>query len=392
MKRVLNYIRVLLTGGVWGFVYFWIFVPIISRFFSFEFLSLQAWQDKWHDFIDYKWLVNTGFDFALLMAMALWIPMWVFGWWLLCKINWSVLKPKVKPRTVVKKVLQVKDSKRTYAAPRPLPSVIQATRYVAPKLPGQQEETVSGQKSHTNLVQIIHAVAAVAKKYQVEVFQHILLEGYRVPLAISTDARAVMIEIVNKKNVNWSVEFADDIMKSNWYSEGGVMEALALDLLKASASLAKSEPNSEILSAILLTDGRILNAKQTVDYFKKNGIFLLSFNNGGPKNDILDLPSFLSTYFDLKEGEEDPAPHKVEKVPIKRADNQVENVSTENNADLDKTDKDVLEGDENLGIESDADIEEETFEPDDNVDESGLDKIESEVPLEDVKQQEGTPS
>lgn len=390
MKKGISYIKILLTGIIWTFVYFFVLIPIVSHVFSFDFLSVQAWQDKWRDFAEYRWLVKTSFDFALLATMILWIPVWLIGWWLLCKIKWSVLKPKIKPRTVVKKVLEVKESKPTYATPRPLPSVIQAARYVAPKLPGQQEETTSGQKSHTNLVQMIRSIATVAKKYQVEIFQHILLEGNRVPLAISTDARAVMIEIVNKKNVNWSVEFTDDIMKSSWYSEGGVMENLAQDLLKASASLAKSEPNSEILSAIVLTDGRILNAKQTVEYFKKNGIFLLSFNNGEPKNDILDLPSFLSTYFDLKEGEEDPAPRKVEKVPLrsaapaKNAQNELISDDSQLVSGDEESSENVFEEDENLDVEEEQEFEEEF--------ESSEEELESEDSQTNVKQKEGTPS
>lgn len=329
MSKGINYTKVILTGIVWGFVYFLIFMPMVGYFFSFDFLSGQEWQSKWKDFIDYKWLVKTKFDFALLMTMILWIPVFFVFWWLLCKINWGILKPKAKPRTVVKKVLEIKENKQTYAAPRALPSAIKVRSYVSPKLPSQQEEKTSGQKSHTNLVQMIRSIATIAKKYQVEIFQHILLEGNRVPLAISTDARAVMIEIVNKKNVNWSVEFTDDIMKSSWYCEGGTMESLAQDLLKASASLARSEPNSEILSAIVLTDGRILNAKQTADYFEKHGIFLLSFNNGEPKSDLRDLPSFLSAYFDLKDGETDPAPHPVEKVPIRVRSTVSEEETTE---------------------------------------------------------------
>ena len=43
---------------------------------------------------------------------------------------------------------------------------------------------------------------------------------------------------------------------------------------------------------------------------------MLVFNNGQPQGDILDFSSFLSAYFDLKEGEADPALVKLEKVPV----------------------------------------------------------------------------
>lgn len=318
-------IQPILIGFVWSLLYFKIIMPILGIIFSFDFLSASAWTSKWRDFAEYRWQIKTSGDFVLLLIMLLWIPIWALIWWALNKINWLKFKPQKKPKAVVHDLLKEKaQNKQVYAAPRPMPSTIQVHKYVAPKLPGQEDakEVKSGEKSHTNVLQMIKAMAVIARKYKVEIFQHILLEGNRVPMAISTDARAVLIEIVNKKGVNWSVEFSDDVTKSGWYSEGGVMENLAQELLGATASLAKSEPNSEILSAIVLTDGRIVNAKQTEEYFKKHGIFLLCFNNGEPKNELLDIASFLSAYFDLKEGEADPALKKLPKVPVGTARQQ----------------------------------------------------------------------
>ncbi len=326
-KGKISIVQAILTGVLWSALYFGLIVPVIGWLLDFNFLSGTEWQNKYQAFVNYKWQVNTLFDTLLFFAMLLWIPFWLLGWWYVYKINWKKFKPAPRKKTIARKTFELRENRQIYHMPRKMPSTVQPTRYVAPKLPNQTEEVVSGAKSHTNLVQMIRSIATLAKKYQVEIFQHILLEGHRVPMAISTDARAVLIEIVNKKNVNWSVEFTDDVTQGSWYSEGGVMDKLAQDLMLASASLAKSEPNSEILSAIVVTDGRILNAKQAVEYFKSKGIFLIGFNNAEPKSDLLDLPSFLSAYFDLKAGETDPAPHPVEKVPLKSkqiADNTAE--------------------------------------------------------------------
>ena len=61
-----------------------------------------------------------------------------------------------------------------------------------------------------------------------------------------------------------------------------------------------------------------MNAKQTVEYFKKYGIHLIYFNEGEPKSDMIDFASFITAYFDLKEGETDPSLVKLEKVPLKK--------------------------------------------------------------------------
>lgn len=315
-NKKISFLKLVLTGLFWTPFYFYLIVPFVGYWVDFDLLSHTAWVEKYNDFINYKWRVNTLTELRLLLVMLLWIPFWFVGWFGLYRVDWKKFKPAPRRRKIKKKVFELNENKPLYHMPRKMPSTIQASRYVAPKLPNQVETIAPGAKSHTNLVQMIRMVATLAKKYKVEIFQHILLEGNRVPLAISTDARAVLIEIVNKKNVNWSVEFTDDVTQSGWYSEGGVMERLAKDLLGASASLARSEPNSEILSAILIMDGRILNAKQAVEYFKSKGIFLIGYNNAEPSAELPDLASFLSAYFDLKPGETDPAPHPVQKVPL----------------------------------------------------------------------------
>ena len=309
--------KLILTGILWFLIYVCLILPVLGYFLDFNFLSAEDWGNRYRDFFNYKWRITTLHDTLLLLMMFAWIPLGFFGWYLFYHLNWKKLKPKVKMKKAVKTVFELKESKPVYHMPRKMPSTMQVNRYIAPKLPNQKDEVVSGEKSHANLAQMIKQAAALARKYKVEIFQHILLEGFRVPMAISTDARAVLIEIVNKKKVNWSVEFTDDVTASGWYSEGGVMERLAQDLIGASKALAKSEPNSEVLSAILVTDGRVLNTKQAVEYFRSKGVFLLGFNNAEPKDELPDLASFLSAYFDLKDGETDPAPHPVEKVPIR---------------------------------------------------------------------------
>ncbi len=328
-KKGINLTKLILTAILWSGLYLGIILPVIGWFLDFNFLSTAAWEERYRLFVEYRWRIHTGMDYMLLFMMIAWIPLFFVGWWRMYHIKWGKLKPAPRKKKVVKKVFELNEHRPLYHMPRKMPSAVQARRYVAPKLPSQVEEVVSGTKSHTNLVQMIRLIATMAKKYKVEIFQHILLEGNRVPMAISTDARAVLIEIVNKKNVNWSVEFTDDVTQGSWYSEGGVMDKLAQDLIRATASLAKSEPNSEILSAIVVTDGRILNTKQAVEYFKSKGIFLIGYNNAEPKSELPDLASFLSAYFDLKEGETDPAPHPVEKVPLrqKQPQAQPENVA-----------------------------------------------------------------
>ena len=390
-KAKFNYKQFFIVGVVWSAFFIGVFIRVLGvllknaipeRFMpffpnGFDFISLKSYS-KYFEFFKSGHIVIETFDsFILFFFIILWVPIWLILWWFLNKVNWGKFKPKPKKSTVTKKVFELKENKPLYQMPRKMPSVVQVTRYVAPKLPSQAEVVASGAKSHTNLVQMIRAIAGLAKKYQVEIFQHILLEGNRVPMAISTDARAVLLEIVNKKNVNWSVEFTDDVTAGGWYSESGVMERLAQDLIGASAALARSEPNSEILSAIVITDGRILNTKQAVEYFRSKGIFLIGFNNAEPKNELPDLASFLSTYFDLKPGEQDPAPHPVEKVPLRskatapiEAEIKPDVVSEKNDASSD--DSNNVDDD---SIDSDIDNEEVD---DDNFDIDDLEETDTE--------------
>ena len=308
---------------VWSLIYFLYIMPCLGVLFNFNFLSPEAWQEKYLAFINYNWRIRTLPDVLLISMMIGWIPLYFVGLIIFFKVKWKIFMIKPKPKTVVKRALDIKKDKPQYSKPRAMPSTIQMSKYVAPQLPGQekQEKTAAGNKSHKNVLQMIKQMAVVARKFKVEIFQHILLEGFRVPMAISTAARAMMIEIVNAKGANWSVDFKEDILESAWYSQEKVMEKMALDLIKASAALEKAEPGSEVIKVICLTDGRLLNAKQTVEYFKKYDIHLICFNGGEPKSDILDYASFIASYFDLKEGEQDPSLVKLPKVPFKQGAN-----------------------------------------------------------------------
>ncbi len=305
---------------VWSLIYFLYIMPCLGVLFNFNFLSPEAWQEKYLAFVNYNWRIRTLPDVLLISMMIGWIPLYFVGLVMFFKVKWNIFMIKPKPKTVVKRALDIKKDKPQYSKPRAMPSTIQMSKYVAPQLPGQakQNNPESGNKSHKNVLQMIKQMAVVARKFQVEIFQHILLEGYRVPMAISTAARAMMIEIVNAKGANWSVDFKDDVLESAWYSQETVMEKMVLDLVKSSEALERAEPGSEVIKVICLTDGRLVNAKQTIEYFKKYGIHLIYFNEGEPKSDMIDFASFIAAYFDLKEGETDPSLVKLEKVPLKK--------------------------------------------------------------------------
>lgn len=338
-KKLKFIIKFVVSLIVWSLIYFLCIMPFLGVLFHFNFLALDAWQEKWLAFVNYNWRIRSLPDVLLVIMMIAWIPLYFIGLFLFLKTKWTIFVFKPKPKTVVKRALDIKKDKPQYAKPRVMPSTIQMTKYVAPQLPGQEKkaEQTTGNKSHKNVLQMIKQMAVVARKFQVEIFQHILLEGFRVPMAISTAARAMMIEIVNAKDANWSVDCTDDVLESGWYSGDTVMEKMALDLVKASEALEKAEPGSEVVKVICLTDGRILNAKQTVEYFKKYNIHLICFNNGQPKTDIIDYASFVASYFDLKEGETDPSLVKLDKVPlVKNAKN--ETPTPEKNVEQEKED------------------------------------------------------
>ena len=372
-KQFIFTFKLAITAIIVGVVYFMYFVPSLSVLFDFDFMSKNAWYEKWAmQFASGNWVIKTLSDVLLLFMMVMWIPLYFLFVWLFMKIKWRAFRIKPKPKTVVRKALDLKKDKQVYAKPRAMPSTIQATKYVAPRLPGQEDapEKKASNKSHKNVLQMIKQMAVVARKFKVEIFQHIVLEGYKVPMAVSTAARAIMIEIVNRNDVNWSVDFNEDIMQSNWYSEGGVMERMAEDLINASAALEKAEPGSEVIKVICVTDGRVLNAKPTVDYFKEHDIHLLVFNNGLPKTEILDFSSFLSAHFELKEGEIDPALVKLPKVPLK-SEQTSNNNSSEDEDEFEDADLENQEDeDENVpsfedevfeDIETDPSSEDETY-------------------------------
>ena len=319
-KKIKILVKFLVSTLIWSLFYFLYIVPCLGVLFNFNFLSPAAWQEKYLAFINYNWRIRTLPDVLLISMMIGWIPLYFIGLFAFFKIKWKIFMIKPKPKTVVKRALDIKKDKPQYSKPRAMPSTIQMSKYVAPQLPGQEKQNnpESGNKSHKNVLQMIKQMAVVARKFQVEIFQHILLEGYRVPMAISTAARAMMIEIVNAKGANWSVDFKDDVLESAWYSQETVMEKMVLDLVKSSEALERAEPGSEVIKVICLTDGRLVNAKQTVEYFKKYGIHLIYFNEGEPKSDMIDFASFITAYFDLKEGETDPSLVKLEKVPLKK--------------------------------------------------------------------------
>ena len=310
-KKETHFCRIFLTGVIWTIVYLDMMDRICSAAFKFSPIHLNDWGRRIGDFLNNRWVINTGSDWALLLCMLAFIPLWIIGWIFVYRFKWHRLfhkRVKVKP-TASQKANTTAQPKNF--GPTKLRVQTSALLSVPPAatqpLPGGGSNTVPQQGSVPNVPvpppppkyddeAEVQQMLSLTAGVRADFFPHVLLDGSYASFAMSTEKLAAVVRIINRPESTFAVDTEIDINQSDWFYESGLISAPAKDIIAISQNLERNEPDSVATPVILLMGGQLLNIDETLTYFEKNNIMLLRLDT--VDGDSIPLfTDFLNEYF-----------------------------------------------------------------------------------------------
>lgn len=291
--------KLILTGLVWTGLFGALVRVFFQAFFAFDLFGTEQWRRLWFFFRYHQAQIDMLFVLALVL-----IPVaWGIGWAAVYRVHWSRIlhlkhrrirasgaeqlqakKPFVPHKLMAQSaaVYQVKpvaDPTSSQYAPKPADFSLPEEMPQALAFPDEED---------------VVALSQALADYPVELFPHIVMEGAYATMAISTDERALVISTL-RDGAEWSVDTSAAWEEMDWYSDKGVVSAPAAAIKHFSELLAASETEAEIIPALVVMSGEVLNAPEVEAYLNDNGVRLLRYGSGGPET----LPSLMSVVEEL---------------------------------------------------------------------------------------------
>lgn len=230
------------------------------------------WVKLYRAFMFDQWTIDNLYDFSLLCCFLLFFPVWFWSWRRLCRVKWGALlfKPFKKAVQNTGKI-KLMPRKKGLERPRALASTgwMPSTGALA----GSSSDTDDGltqteerrvpqqpQPKETS-VQWINYLKETAGRYGFEVFEHVALENYVVPIVLATDTKALLFNFFDEPGSEWVVEGKpfEEGTTPKWYSAEDQIVSPFYQLCKAAHMLAEKEPTSVICPVLLVVGGVLLN-------------------------------------------------------------------------------------------------------------------------------------
>lgn len=87
IKRLLAFVKFAVIGVIWSYIYLCCTVFLFKSAWDFNYLSRTSWS-----IISTFWQeggkIKSGSDYLFIICLLLLIPLWLWGWKKLCRINW----------------------------------------------------------------------------------------------------------------------------------------------------------------------------------------------------------------------------------------------------------------------------------------------------------------
>jgi len=318
-KKETHFCRLFLTGIIWSIVYLDTMDRIYFSAFRFRPLNLNDWGDRLGNFLNNRWIINTGADWGLLICMFLFLPLWIIGWVFVYRLHWGRLfKKHSVSKPVFSNPTKVSEMVRKGFEPTKLRVQTSALLSVPPTPTGAAEGMVNSPMPEPGAIPNIPSpppppkyddeaevqqMLSLTAGIRADFFPHVLLDGAYASFAMSTEKLAAVVRVINRPESTFAVDTEIDINESDWFYESGLISAPAKDIIAISQNLERNEPDSVATPVILLMGGQLLNIDETLAYFEKNNIMLLRLDT--VEGDSIPLfTDFLNEYFGQRaEGE-----------------------------------------------------------------------------------------
>ncbi|MGN1090979.1 MAG: hypothetical protein ACI4RJ_00600, partial [Alphaproteobacteria bacterium] len=163
-----------------------------------------------------------------------------------------------------------------------------------PMPPEQLNTTTQQQKKETFTQEQKNFIQQLGQSHELEMFERILLNDFIVPLVLASDTRAFLITALNQ-DTEWIADesITDGYDKPTWFSTQGLLTSPVFELTKAAETLHEKEPDSEIISVVILTQGSIINASLMQKNWAKEKAFVVRLNESIESPDCITLAELL---------------------------------------------------------------------------------------------------
>ena len=90
LKKLLHFIKFICIGIIWSYMYLYITSFIFKKAWDFNYLSKSNWSII-SDFWQGGGKIITGMDYLFILCLLLLVPLWIWGWRKLNKLNFILL-------------------------------------------------------------------------------------------------------------------------------------------------------------------------------------------------------------------------------------------------------------------------------------------------------------
>lgn len=303
-KNKIDYKKSAIVGIIWTVAYTFLVVYYVYHDLGFNLLSADQWSSTYIAFNAGVWAIDSTESVLLALTVLLFFPVWIIGWYSLYKVNWhfNFLHKKKEINFKRELILTPKNSKLQ------APVKLRLQNHQFTSMVRDEDTPISQKTADTSRIiatkDVVvdeadkQAIIQLAAHYNADPFQDVVLEGSKIPLAISTDETAVLIVLLNTVDASWVAD--DQDVLSDWYSDTIAVPSPAAFVKNAANILQNLEQDSNVIPVIVITRGTLLGADDIVRAVEAEGIKLLRYGEGTPDT-LGSLEDFLDNTFERKE-------------------------------------------------------------------------------------------
>lgn len=295
-KKKISLWKTTVVGFIWTLIYFYVGAFLFRKlFFNFNVLHLADWGTLYRAFQDEIFVVDTWRDSLFLISLFAFFPLWLIGWYYARFITISLPRPKPKrPKNIT---LPKKEAFK--------PKQLRVQSGVAYTLPMNEQKVIkqdaplseTGNPIHEDQITQLEQFTAA---FKADVFKHIKLGGQLIDLSIATDEKALLIEFVTTPDMSWAFDDEQNTEEAAWFSQGGQIDSPIYKLSTIATALSEANPDSEIIKAVVLTNGSFADVEESQKIALDNGALLLQFNNPDSP-ELPTIQSVIEQNFEKKE-------------------------------------------------------------------------------------------
>ncbi len=319
MAKKFNTKKAFISFLWWTALYLPVVVYYVYHDLGINLLSIADMQYKYNGFVSGQWSMNTTDTLLFLGTVILFFPLWVIGTVMLYKIEWKgsplfktreknfkqKLVLKIKNDTGLKPKMPIKLKLKSVGESRPSVPVT-APLYPNPSNDTDTTHSVLSSVEKNGPEEIISQLSTLVSKYNVESFENINLDGYLIPLALSTDDEtAILITIVHEPDSQLIIDPTEGIA-GDWFGTLTPLPSPAKFVKEAMHKLQELEADSQVIPVIVLAGGEITDCDQVTEMLIQEGIILTRFSQGGPET-LETIEEFLDKILPLKSNPNAPS-------------------------------------------------------------------------------------